>query len=280
MNLDCEGFEDRIDHLDAGTLSAQEREAAVAHMASCSRCLSLARAVRGESPDVPAELGLELMQAIMDRTSGSACPLTQSWLCDWADGMIGSDNHELIALHLASCVVCRNLADVLMELRQSLPEMAALPPDRGFVEDVLALTTERPAPVPFDRPRSACRNLWLRWIQRPRFAWEAAYVGAMLTLLILGNPMISSEASQLPQRLLHNGDLVLHGTTSALADTRQEAQHSLAILKAQGAKLWNGTSSFTTRTAWDLRDGAISILEALKDEFAEEPPSPPSDGRR
>jgi anti-sigma factor RsiW len=272
MKLDCRGFEDRIDVLDAGVLPRQEQEAAEGHMKACPGCRRLAMAVRGESPPAPAALSADLTRFIMDSTSGSACPQAQSELCDCVDGILDHGSRELVSLHLASCPECRGLAAVLMELNQSLPEMAALAPDERFVEDVIALTSGRPAPVPVVRPRIDFREMWLRWIRRPRFAWEAAYVGAMLVLLILGNPAISTQSYSVPQLLLRNGDLWLHGTTSSIAGTREEARHSLDALKTRGRRLWGGATSLTVRSTSALREGAESILEGLKAGFAEAPP--------
>jgi hypothetical protein len=164
-------------------LPEAERHALEAHLSSCQRCGELYG-----SMDLPATLAaplaIELTRAILDRTSGSSCARAESGICQLIDDDADPVERELLELHLHSCEACAQLVPVLRRLGDELPSFATLAPGPQFVDDVIAVTSARPAAWP-ERLRAG----WKRWLMRPRAAWELGYVGAMLLWLVFAAPI-------------------------------------------------------------------------------------------
>src|SRR5512144_3045635 len=113
--MKCREFEDRIEMILAAGC-AEEMDAACLHAAECSRCRGLLLAVRGEI-ELPAPEEREpLTQAIMNRTTGPACPGAQERLCDWVDGLCATEDQEILAQHVDHCPGCAGIASTLAEL--------------------------------------------------------------------------------------------------------------------------------------------------------------------
>ena len=270
--MDCRDFEDRLDVFEAGLLPSEDQAGAWEHVRACLRCRTLLALVRGESNVLEPEAGNDLALAILHRTSGAACLEAVERLCDCVDGALGTDDQEIVLLHLAHCPECGSLAETLVELSRNLPDMAALEPDAQFTGDVLRAT----AGVRWNRPRFDLQAWWNRLMCRPRFAWEVAYLGTLLILLALGNPAMLPKASALPQILIDRSDQLLEDTTSVLADQRSAAVRSLSVLRLQGQSLWDKAAAFRDRTTSALQRELAATLEQLKSDFidgtAAEPP--------
>ena len=119
----------------------------------------------------------------------------ESQLCDWLDEELVGTDRELLTAHLDSCEGCRALAAAIRQLGIELPLLAELRPDPGFVEAVLAATL--PVRV---RLRRWWAAVWPRWVRRPRFASEAAFVATMVLVLVFATPGSPLEA--VPTRAL------------------------------------------------------------------------------
>jgi anti-sigma factor RsiW len=267
--MDCRDFEDHLDVFEAGLLPPEEQAEASEHVLACSRCRTLLALVRGESDVLEPEVGDDLALAILRRTSGAVCLEAEERLCDCVDGTLGMDDQEIVSLHLAHCPKCSRLAETLVELGQALPEMATLDPDVQFTGDVLRAT----AGVRRIQPRSNLQAWWNQVMRRPRFAWEAAYVGTLLILLALGNPAMLPRASAVPQMLIERSDRLLHGTTSVLADQRVAAGRSLSGLRLKGKFLWDKAAVFQIQTTSALQREVASMLEQLKFDFFDGTPA-------
>jgi hypothetical protein len=133
------------------------------------------------------ELSRELASSIIERTSGSACPRVEESLCSYVDEELNAEDSQLISAHLDSCPSCRALADGLVMMNGELPLLAEVEPDAGFARSVLEATSRwrpfRPS------PRTRFLTWWNRLIQRPRFSFEAAYVGTLVLVFAFGNPV-------------------------------------------------------------------------------------------
>jgi len=185
--MNCRTFARILADLQEGTLSPGDRAAAAAHASACDRCRRLRAVAEGRIDVLSEEAGRDLARAIVQRTSGSACPRAEACLCDFVDGVLDEVSSQLVTVHLESCTDCRALAVGLAELKQTLPEFAELDPGRGFTRAVVAQTS---AYRPF-RPdlRSRLLAWWTRMVQRPRFSFEAAYLGTLVLVLAFGNPV-------------------------------------------------------------------------------------------
>lgn len=214
----CAELEARLEALVEGRLGAPDRAACAAHLAACAACRELA-ALAGwtEAGGGTREAAVppELLPAILERTTGSACGRAADLLATraWSDKPAAADpasglsfasaapeafgDARLLAGHLATCADCRALGATLAALARDLPALAEVAPDPGFVDDVLAVTSgrqaaERLAPplTVRERVESFLAGAWRAWVRRPAFAVEAAYAG-VLCLLVLGAPIVS-----------------------------------------------------------------------------------------
>ena len=192
--MDCPGFLDRLDALLEGRLPEEERRAAAEHLRGCARCRGIEKAFREGPGDLALEPPPGLAAAVLERTSGPACRSAQARLCDHADGSLDPVERELVQGHLNRCPGCAGVARALAWMDRELPALAEIEPGPGFAQRVLARTTRlrrRAARPPEIRPR-----LW----QRPRIAWEAAYAGTVVLLLLFGTP--HSPLAGAPGRVL------------------------------------------------------------------------------
>jgi hypothetical protein len=167
-------------------LSPAERRELEAHLADCPRCASLVRPEpAGESLEPPHDL----LGSILAETSGPACGRAEELLAARLDGELEELDASLVDAHADDCAGCDALRGALHRLATDLPAMRRLEPDAAFAGAVFAATSRSA------RPRRALvaarvRRLWKQVVQRPRFAWEAAYVGAMTFWLVLSSPLV------------------------------------------------------------------------------------------
>ena len=181
--MECTQFSDRLDALLDGTLPAGEETRAEAHAAACPRCRELYALMRVdlETPSVKTPGGLT--ESILMHTSGRACPRAQTLLGDHVDGTLGALDRELVDSHLRQCRECVALASVLARLGEDLPIFAELRPDAALVNDVLARTVR---PTRWSALWNGAQHAGQRFFERPRIAWEAGYVAAMVVWLVFG----------------------------------------------------------------------------------------------
>ena len=115
------------------------------------------------------------------------------------DGTIDRDAHAQAVGHVASCPSCRELVE---PMGPSLAPVAAEPP-ASFLAAVLANTSHRAR-----RPRWA--ETWHRWMLRPRFALEAAYVG----VVVLSLSFVTLDRSGVLTGLRSEAGILLERATS------------------------------------------------------------------
>ena len=181
--MDCHLFSDRIEALVDGALPEDERLRAAAHAAGCPDCRALLASMQGRRLP-PVEAPDSLTAAILARTSGSGCGQARTLLADLEGGALDRVNRELLDVHLRHCPGCTALATALVRLAEDLPAFAELPPDPSLVDDVLVLT--RPRRPWWTAFRERMRETGSLLLARPRIAWEAGYVAALLVWLICG----------------------------------------------------------------------------------------------
>ncbi len=194
--MNCRGFERLVESFLVGGLPPAETEAAGRHVRGCDRCgelLELARiALRPADPQA-ALPPPGLVAEVLARTAGAGCGAAERQLCDQIDGALAAQRAELVAAHLSRCSECRALAGALAALSDDLPRLAEIRPDGRFVEAVLAQTLP-----PHVRLRRWWRRQWPRWVARPRFAAEAAYVTTLIVALVVSTP--GSPLAAMPGR--------------------------------------------------------------------------------
>lgn len=145
-----------------------------------------------KSPEPPGDL----TGAILRATSGPACGSARELVCDWVDGTLQEVDRELVAMHAAACPACAALAGVLRAMSADLPLLAERDPGPAFTASVLAATAAgRRLPL-----TARLAAAWQGLVQRPRFAWEGAYIGAFIMVLLFGGS--TSPLAGIPQRAL------------------------------------------------------------------------------
>lgn len=184
--MSCRHFETRLEALLDRELPAAERTACLLHAEDCPACRELLELAAVAAPPE------DLVAAVLASTSGPACERALEQLAGFQDlAATRTSDRQLVALHLAGCEDCRALAGVLAALAADLPGMAEVRPDERLVADVLAATL--PVTVRVRRWWERTRfQTWPRWVRRPRFALEAAFV---LTVACL--PLVMTSASAL-----------------------------------------------------------------------------------
>jgi Putative zinc-finger len=185
----CRDFEERLERLVTGGLDAADAARCRTHATECATCGELLElASLGAAPGV-VEAPPDLVSGVLERTTGGGCAAAEAALCAWSDGAISGEEGRLLAGHLAHCPPCRGLVAALAGLRRDLPRLAILRPEGRFVDDVL----RRTLPVSVQL-RRWWRAAWPRWVHRPRFASEAAFIGLLVLLLVFATPGSPLEA--------------------------------------------------------------------------------------
>jgi anti-sigma factor RsiW len=265
--MECRNFEERLEDFVAGNLPLGEQGAVDAHLSDCARCRRLLSLVRGDEGQAP-RADESLILAILHKTSGAACPAAALHLCDWIDGCLPQDDWEFVSLHIDHCPDCRSLAAALQELRDVLPEMAEIEPDGSFTDRILALTVGPPPASRHSRPHFSLLEWWRQTARRPRFAWEAAYVGALLVLLALGNParlpLDAPKVTHVSRLVMRSGGQIMQETATALADRGKTAKNSIRDLRLQTRAILSAAAEYQDQTTSTVRRKASSFLEELK----------------
>ena len=249
----CQAFQDRLQDLLDGTLPAGERRSVQAHLDTCPRCRELATLMRMDlSSD---EASPDLTAAVLERTTGSPCIRAREILCDYVDDALDAVDRELLTLHLERCRECAATAMALAVLAEDLPAMAVLTPAGGFVGEVLAATSLRRRPWSDLGARWA--RAWAGLLARPRFAWEAGYIGAMAMWLFfstVGAPLMASRPP-LPSR--EASAQLVDNVQSRVSAVGQQAWSATG---GQGLSAWQAFKSGLT----DRYRGTAAAREDLR----------------
>jgi predicted anti-sigma-YlaC factor YlaD len=230
--MNCHRFESNLDNLLVGRLSPSDQALAQKHLDECPRCRRLFLMVQGDNEIVGVENPERLTQAILERTSGSACKRAHELICQLVENELTRNEKLLLEMHFATCAPCRSLSQVLAELHITLPQMAEIEPGSAFTIIVLQATCHQPQPqVIRDKPVLAW---WRRLLIRPRLAWEVAYICSVLLIALI-------QFSFLPWQ--------------------KTAPATLAILQAKTHPAWESLSSLAVE-GWNA--GALTTGETKK----------------
>jgi hypothetical protein len=256
--MSCKHFAERWDDFLAGALSDVEYRAAAAHLSGCAACGELVATLRDTLAALPAAAATvppaDLADAVLAHTSGATCGAAQALLCDFVDDVLAAADRVLVETHVAHCARCTALCTTLQWLATALPSMAALDPGAAFTRRVVAATTQGPAqPAPW---RVALAERWRHMLARPRFAWEAAYVGLLLLVALFGTSI--SPFRDVPPR--------------ALAVVQVDPREAVRGAGSQARTLHGGIGSASQRM-WDFTGGAMGRrFAALADAYADRHP--------
>ena len=253
--MTCARFEARLPAFVDGTLPSGDRRVAEEHLARCPRCLELHAVLRSEPAAPPIDAPDGLVATILEHTSGSTCGPARQRLVDYVDGALRGFDHELVRDHVEHCPNCAATAAALARLVNELPAFAELEPPAELVANVLAATRPRvawwrslvaalqrvdrllgqaptrvdrllgQAPTRVDRLLAQAPTRVERLLVRPRIAWEAGYIGAVVLWLVFG-------VSWSPLRA---------APVEALAALSSVQQGPVARLAGAGGLAWDAT---------------------------------------
>jgi anti-sigma factor RsiW len=236
----CRTLAERLDDLLEGRMTPDERRAALAHLASCAACAELGSLLeRAAAPVLPPD---DLLGAVMRRTSGSACDSARARLCDHVDGLLAPVDEGLVRMHLDACPECSGLGAVLARLAAGLPSLAEREPGAALLPAVLARTTRRATLA--ERVARSVAAACVRIGRRPQIAWEGAYVGSIILLLLFGVP--SAPFAGVPERAL---GLVRSAREALPAET---ARRQVPRIRAAVSARWQETRTEIRGTARDV----------------------------
>ena len=244
-DMTCRTFGERLDDLLEGRLSPADRRAADEHLRSCAGCRELKSLVAEAS--VPVTPPADLLGAVLARTSGSACGSARARLCDHIDRLLAPADDDLVRMHLDACGECAGLAARLARLAADLPPLAERDPGPRLVDEVLARTSRRPA-LP-SRRAARFAAVWRRLAHRPRIAWEGAYVGSIIMVVLFG--AANAPFADVPGRAL----VVVRAVQESLpADA---ARGEVPRIRLAVLSRWNAARALTSNlerrssAAWD-----------------------------
>jgi len=240
---DCRFFVDRLDELLDGRLEEADRRAAEDHLSACSGCRELRRLADGcgAAPAPPADL----LAGVLARTSGPTCRRARERLCDHLDRALDPVDDAMMRLHIDGCAECAGLAGALARLAADLPGLAERDPGMGFVAAVLRRTSRRASRAA--RLAAAFAAGWGRVAQRPRIAFEGAFAGSVLLMLLFGAP--SAPFADVPGRALDLARTVRRSLPSEAA-----GREALRVRRSLDTR-WEETKTDARSTAGDLETG-------------------------
>jgi len=268
--MNCTGFEELLEDYMTGDISGSKRHLFEEHADSCSHCYHMLSIALGRIDLLSPETSRQLTLSILDRTSGSTCLQAQSRLCDLVDKVLSPESEQIAWLHINSCQGCGALAETLIELRSALPEMAELEPDELFAAAVLESTSSRKAP--FEKIRSRTARWWHNIVRSPRFAWEAAYAGALIFFLAFGNlgsswrdpPVIIPDSFQ--QSLVRSRSKaaqITEGISFRLAGRRKQITQSLDNWNKKGLGYLDEAITANTSVLESFRESTTASLHRI-----------------
>lgn len=238
--MNCRTLEQCLDACLEGKLTDEERGSLDRHLESCGACRHLLSIARGEV-NPAAGIPEGFTESVLERTGGSPCVRARQLLCEYVDGHLSPPDFELVCAHLDNCQRCVALAAGLSELQNHLPGMAEIEPDPVFTAAVLrrfsALADHRADPW------TRVHQWWLNLVRRPRFSWEAAYVGTLLLVLAFGNPLSPS-----------------YGSLRNLASPQSAPRVALQRVSRQVPQLWD---VYAGKSAQAATDAALRISSAF-----------------
>lgn len=193
--------------------------------------------------------GDDLTRRILAATSGSACRRAEELLGHGDEASLDPVDQALLAGHVSRCAACHQLAEVLAWATPALPALAERDPGVAFTVAVLARTSRRNAPrlVPaLERLTLVVRERVIAMAQRPRFALEAGWVGAMLVAVLVWSPIapdgradqavaaMQSGSAFMPRLVQESVPEIEAEVDAALQGLRERA----AQMTARGHSLW------------------------------------------
>jgi anti-sigma factor RsiW len=251
--MSCTKFEACLDRFAENALTDEELRIVEQHLQECGKCSRLAAVIRGDLNLLEPAAGKLLTESILDQTTGSACRKVKSLLAACPEGQWEPQVFSRVEQHLEFCPPCAALVAVLKEMETVLPSLAVLKPDTDFVDQVIRRTTARKLVRKTREPAWAKRlGGWWEWcLARPRFSWEAAYVGTLIVVLVFGVSGVSFQ------------NVVARPLSTVESELAPKLEATSDVFRAG----WQKTGERTDRFADSLRNEWVARRQAAEESF-------------
>jgi predicted anti-sigma-YlaC factor YlaD len=178
--MSCGQIQELLDDFISKKLDDRLKAQVQSHLDVCPDCKGLVSILSDDLPSFDAAAPAHLAASVLERTSGSACGAAIERLPDFVDRELHGVESDLVSLHLHDCSDCRAIECAIRQLAVDLPTLAQADLGPQFTRQVLAATSESVSKL------ESLAAVWRRIVQRQRFAFEAAYVGIVVLVLIVG----------------------------------------------------------------------------------------------
>jgi predicted anti-sigma-YlaC factor YlaD len=228
--MNCEKFQSVLDDFLTRTLAGETLAEAQTHLDRCQLCQDLVALLNDDLalPDVEAPTGLAA--AVLERTTGPACSRAREMLAGYTDKDLDETGYDLVTSHLQSCGECHALESALIALAVDLPTLAEMETPRDLFSHVLATTSEKP------NWRTRFVATWRHLVERPRFAFESAYVGLITLVLVFGLPFTDGKGDAAIELARFQPVQSLFAQDGILAETARDAADLTALVRGEISK--------------------------------------------
>jgi len=177
--MNCRKFESLLELYLAGKLSKDSVQECRVHLNCCAACRELLNLASHEPLQIDPSRSEELIQAVLEKTSGRNCGQVLELLPDRVDGSMAREFADLVDRHLENCCSCQKLFQTMKELKEVLPTFSQMDPGSTFTRECMQAIGKLQIQPP--QPGFSSGRIWHWLLVRPRLAWQSAYV---LTLLL------------------------------------------------------------------------------------------------
>ena len=190
-----------------GELDAAQADEVTTHLASCAECEELASTM-SEVMGLGAVLAdLEPPEGLAADLATSPCRLWLGLLFQAVDHEISQQNLERLLSHLESCPSCRRTWQDMTLMHQAAE---AIEPSQYLLKRCINARHRRPKTAP---------------ILNRRLATAAAYLLAVMTSLIVGNPVTLARSQAVPAV-----ERVAEVVTTEVAEAAQQSRGEMRVM--------------------------------------------------
>ncbi len=210
--LSCTDFQDLLSPYLEGELEEQRNNEVRDHLAGCEDCAGLVEAMSGIIATGAGMAGLEPPEYLAGDLAASPCRRWLGLLFQAVDREISQRNLERLLTHLEACPSCRRSWQDLTLIHQV---SEAMEPSQYLLKRCIAARERRPQARP---------------ILNRRMATAAAYVLAVLTSLVIGNPVTLARSGA--------GETVGRVAEVVSSEVSEAAQQGRGELRVMMWRLW------------------------------------------
>jgi len=184
--MKCQEFRENLPTFISEQLDDSLRLQCETHITSCVECLDLWLNNFSNQYHLETESGEELVNSILQSTNSDTCTDAKDLLVDYVDETLSPINNEMLSLHLKNCASCNSTAVMLRQLKIDLPQLSLRNPPADLLENILKQTL--PWPQRLIRKISTSHFDFSNLLYRPRFSFEASFLGTVFWLAVFGLP--------------------------------------------------------------------------------------------